>query len=269
MIDLHVHILPGMDDGAQTLDESVQMCRMSYQDGVRTIVATPHALNGVYQNDRLGVLRQIDVLRSVLARAGGCNGGSKPISGGQGGISESEGIPLRILPGADVHFCEQIFEQLQTGKITTLADRGRHLFIEFPFHEIPCRAEEALFQLLTRGITPIVSHPERNQGIARRPRRYWEMIRMGCLGQVTAMSLTGGFGGEIRKVADTLLKLRLLHFIASDAHSVQSRPPILSEGVRAAERIVGRREAWNMVTEYPRAVLEGKRLSVSEPLPFH
>jgi protein-tyrosine phosphatase len=94
------------------------------------------------------------------------------------------------------------------------------------------------------------------------------MIRMGCLGQVTAMSLTGGFGAKLRGFSEKLLKKRLIHLIASDAHNINGRPPGLSHAVREAEKIVGREEAQKMVAEYPRAILEGKRPSVPEPLPL-
>jgi len=148
----------------------------------------------------------------------------------------------------------------------TVNDQGRYLMVEFTFQGIPHQGEEVLFQLLTKGIIPIISHPERNMEIGQRPKRYYEMVRMGCLGQVTAMSLTGGFGSGVRRTAETLLSKRLIHIIASDAHSTDGRPPILSAGVRAAEKIVGKEEARKMVTEYPQALLEGKRPKIQEPL---
>ncbi len=148
----------------------------------------------------------------------------------------------------------------------TVNDQGRYLMVEFAFQGIPYQAEEVLFQLLTKGIIPIISHPERNFEIGQRPKRYYEMIRMGCLGQVTAMSLTGEFGPGVKKVAEKLLAHRLIHFIASDAHSISGRPPTLSAGVKAAEKIVGKEEAQRMVTEYPQAVIDGRRPNVPEPL---
>jgi len=118
---------------------------------------------------------------------------------------------------------------------------------------------------LTRGITPIITHPERNQEFIRRPQRYGAMIQTGCLGQVTAMSLTGGFGEHARQVAEKMLRARWIHFIASDAHSVKDRPPVLSEGVRKAEKFVGIEEAHKMVNDYPRAILEGQTPNFPPP----
>ena len=148
----------------------------------------------------------------------------------------------------------------------TISDGKKYLFLEFPFQGIPYQAEEIIFQIRTRGIIPIITHPERNLEIGQRPQRYYEMIRIGCLGQVTAMSLTGEFGARVRQIAERLLKKRLIHFIASDAHSTDGRPPILSEGVRAAEKIVGKEEAQKMVTQYPQAILEGRKPDVPEPI---
>jgi protein-tyrosine phosphatase len=137
--------------------------------------------------------------------------------------------------------------------------------VEFDFMSLPYQGEEVLFQLISHGIIPVITHPERNLEIARSPQRYYQMIKMGCLGQVTAMSLTGEFGSEVRRVAERLVAHRLIHFIASDTHSVRERPPFLSPAVREAEKIVGREEAQKMVTEYPQALLEGRRPDVPEP----
>ena len=254
MIDLHNHILHGLDDGPETMNESIHMCWISYRDGVRTIVATPHTLNGEYRNDRPTILAKVKELNDALTR---CNS-----------ELQTPNSELKILPGADVHFSNEILHQLDQEEVMTVGDGKRFLILEFPFHTIPIGAEEVLFQLMARGIVPVISHPERNLEITRRPERYYEMIRMGCFGQVTAMSLTGGFGGKIKGFAEKLVKKRLIHFIASDAHNLNGRPPILSPAAKEAEKIVGREEAQKMVTEYPRAILEGRKPSVPEPLPF-
>jgi len=267
MIDLHNHILYGQDDGAETLEESIRMCRISSQDGVRTIVATPHILPGIYENDRSTILSQVAELNSALKKL---NFQRSPFR--VKNLDSMTQLPddliteLRILAGADVHFSSDLLERLERKEVVTVNDQGRYLMVEFESQGIPYMAEEALFQMLTKGIVPIISHPERNMEIAQRPQRYYEMIRMGCLGQVTAMSLTGEFGPEIKRSAEKLLAKRLIHIIASDAHSPGRRPPILSAGVKAAEKIVGKEEARKMVTEYPKAVIEGRRPDVPEPL---
>ena len=267
MIDLHNHILYGQDDGAETLEESIRMCRISSQDGVRTIVATPHILPGIYENDRSTILSQVAELNNALKKLSFQHSPFRVKN-----LESMTQLPddliteLRILAGADVHFSSDLLERLERKEVVTVNDQGRYLMVEFESQGIPYMAEEALFQMLTKGIVPIISHPERNMEIAQRPQRYYEMIRMGCLGQVTAMSLTGEFGSEIKRSAEKLLAKRLIHIIASDAHSPDRRPPILSAGVKAAEKIVGKEEARKMVTEYPKAVIEGRRPDVPEPL---
>jgi protein-tyrosine phosphatase len=283
MIDLHAHILPRLDDGAESLEESIEMCRISYKDGVRTIVATPHILPGVYKNNRSTILTKTQQLNEAIKKFG--------VGSSEFGVEDSAGMTdrphdkidetgrqtidasthprgdaFRILPGADVHFSPNLLQLCENGEIVTVNDDGRYLMVEFDFMNLPYQGEEVLFQLIARGITPVITHPERNFEIARSPERYYEMIKRGCLGQVTAMSLTGEFGSEVRRVAERLLVHRLIHFIASDTHSVHERPPLLSPAVREAEKMVGREEAQKMVTEYPRALLEGRRPDVPKPL---
>ncbi len=272
MIDLHSHILFGIDDGPKVIEESIQMCRIGYQDGIRTIVATPHILPGIYKNDRSTILSKLHELNKALVKFGVQSSefgvkNSQPKSSSQL-LTANCHLPsaIQILPGSDVHFSSDILQLYEGGEIVTVNDQGRYLMIEFAFQGIPYQAEEVLFQLLTKGVIPIISHPERNMEIGERPKRYYEMIRMGCLGQVTAMSLTGDFGSGVRRIAEKLLSKRLIHMIASDAHSTDGRPPILSAAVKSAEKIAGKEEAIRMVTEYPQAILEGRRPNVPDPL---
>ncbi len=269
MIDLHSHILHGMDDGAETIEGSLQMCRASYRDGIKTIVATPHILPGIYDNNRSTILVKVHELNNALTKFG--------VQSSRFGVKNLDPMTqlpddsinkLKILPGADVHFSSDLLQRYEKKEIVTVNDQGQFLMIEFDFQGIPYQAEEVLFQLLAKGIVPLISHPERNMEIGERPIRYYEMIKMGCLGQVTAMSLTGEFGPKIKQIAEKLVKKRLIHIIASDAHSADRRPPILSAGVMAAEKIVGKEEAQKMVTEYPQAILEGRTPDVPDPLPF-
>jgi len=267
MIDLHTHILCELDDGAKTIDESIEMCRISYQDGIRTIVATPHILPGIYKNDRPTILSKVQELQSAIKKLG--------VRSSEFGVQNPDPMTqrpndsidaLKIIPGADVHFSSDILLRYERREIVTVNDQGRYLMVEFASQGIPYQAEEVLFKLLTKGIIPIISHPERNMEIGQKPRRYYEMIRMGCLGQITAMSLTGDFGSGIKRIAEKLLSKRLIHIIASDTHSTHRRPPILSAGVKAAEKIVGKEEARKMVTEYPAAIIEGRKPNVPEPI---
>ena len=276
MIDLHAHILPQLDDGAESLEESIEMCRISHKDGVRTIVATPHILPGVYKNNRSTILTKVQELNEAIKKfeVGNSEYGMQNLDSKISCHLNSElrthhsELPLVVLPGADVHFSSDMPQLCENGGIVTVNDKGQYLMVEFDFQGIPYHAEDVLFRLMTKGIIPIITHPERNFEIGQKPQRYGEMIRMGCLGQVTAMSLTGGFGSGVKQTAEKLLKSGLVHIIASDTHSINRRPPILSAAVREAEKIVGREEAQRMVTDYPQAVIEGRRPNVPEPIPI-
>src|SRR4030043_224578 len=209
MIDIHSHILPGLDDGPQTMEESIQMCRIAYQDGIRTIVATPHTLNGVYQNGKSIILSKVEELNNALSNSE-LPAFAETLRAGR--RTQNSELPLKILPGSDVHLCETTLQQVDQGEAITIGDGGKYIMIEFPSQAIPYQGERVLFQLLGRGLIPIISHPERNLEIGKRPGRYYEIIKMGCLGQVTAMSLTGEFGPKVRQWAEKLLKSWLVHF---------------------------------------------------------
>ena len=275
MIDLHNHILPGLDDGPQTFEETIEMCRISLRDGIRTIVATPHTLNSVYETSRSTILAKVRELNAAIREKNLSTSSPEILLGSEIRQPHNPGpeflhdstnpVGLKILPGADVHFSEEVLSSPNPDRVTTIADGGKFLLLEFPFGGVPYRAEAVLFDLLARRITPIISHPERNLEIARRPQRYMNMVQMGCLGQITGASLTGGFGGEAKQAAENLLRKNQVHFIATDAHSANGRPPVLSEAVRAAAKIIGKEQAWKMVTEYPQAILEGRRPSFPEP----
>ena len=205
MIDLHAHILPSLDDGAETLDESIEMCWLSYQDGIRTIVATPHILKGIYPNNRSTILAKVQELNEAIKKLRVQSSEFRSQILTHQPIHSCRTDSFKILPGADVHFSLDMLQLCENGEIVTVNDNGRYLMVEFDFQGIPYHAEDVLFQMIMHGIIPIITHPERNLEIARSPNRYYEIIKMGCLGQVTAMSLTGGFGrwseADRRKIA--------------------------------------------------------------------
>jgi protein-tyrosine phosphatase len=241
-------------------------------------------LNGVYRNTRAAILSRTLELNAALRSAPDFPHSTLDSSNSELDSLHSEsriphsaldssrselGSPpstLTILPGADVHLAQDLFYPVS--RLVTVGDGGKYLLVEFPSQVIPPMAERILFRLIGQGVVPIITHPERNLEIGRKPARYYEMVRMGCLGQVTAMSLTGGFGPEARRLAEALLIRRLVHVIASDAHSTDLRPPVLTPAVTAAAKLVGATEAARMVIEYPQAVLDGEKLDLPPPIPI-
>lgn len=244
MIDIHCHILPGVDDGAKTLEESLEMCRMAAADGIQTIVASPHQQDGVYNTAAETILQKAELLRRAVKQAA---------------------IPLTILPGADVYIDVNTAESIANGSVMTINQTGRYFLMEFPSHTLPANIDKLIFNLLLKNITPVLTHPERIGEVQQHPGQVYELVSLGVLSQITAMSLTGGFGRHAQKCAKTLVEHNLAHIIATDAHSVASRPPILSKGVEVAARIVGKEQAQAMVTTIPRQIISGEPVVNLEP----
>ncbi|GAB4177136.1 MAG: hypothetical protein Kow0020_13100 [Wenzhouxiangellaceae bacterium] len=218
--DLHCHLLPGIDDGARDLEQSLAMARIALQDGIRTVVATPHHLNGVYTNPAAQVRARVQALRDALADAG---------------------IALEVLPGAELHLVPELPEQLARGEALTIGDHGRAVLVELPVHQIPVGADQILEHLLAMALTPVIAHPERNSQLRRQPERLAEWVSWGCLGQLTAQSCTGRFGPEVQQVARSMLLAGSIQVVASDAHRDRRRIPRISP---AAEQIA----QWSNVT---------------------
>ncbi len=237
MIDLHCHILPGLDDGPRTDEEALEMCRMAWQDGVRQVVAMPHTLNGVYYNEGQTILEAVEALNRML---------------------RGRGLGLEILPGSDVRVDPDLKALLRDGRVMSINNTGRAVMLELPDYFPPGPMARFFQALLGEGIMPVVSHPERcaqfrDRGLLR------EMVELGAVTQVTAMSLTGEFSREIQAVARSFLEEGLVHVIASDAHSAHHRPPVLSRAVAAASEVVGEEAARALVTDNPRAIINGLR----------
>lgn len=239
MIDIHAHILPSLDDGPKTIEESLEMCRMASEDGIRKMVATPHVLNGVYYSKKQDILEKVAFLNRLL---------------------NDNKIELEVLPGADVHLHEGIIDGLKKDEILTINNRMRYLLLEFPSQIIPVEARQVIFKLQVAGIRPIITHPERNLAIQNRPEVLAEYIEAGALIQITAQSITGGFGPREKKCAHWLLKNNMAHVIASDAHSVDARPPILSFAVKMATNLIGEEKSRALVFENPLAIIEGREI---------
>jgi len=207
--DIHCHILPGIDDGAKDLEQSLAMARIAVADGIRTIIATPHHFNGVYRNPAAAVRDATDRLQQTL---------------------DAEGIELELLPGSEHHLVPELVGALAAGTALTLGDFGRAVLVELPVHTVPLGSEELLEQILAQGLVPIIAHPERNSELARHPERLADWVAMGCLAQVTGQSCTGQFGPLVQAVARQMLTRGLIHFLASDAHRDRRRIPQTSPG---------------------------------------
>ncbi|WP_080843892.1 tyrosine-protein phosphatase [Cytobacillus gottheilii] len=200
MIDIHCHILADVDDGAKTMEDSIEMAKAAVKEGLKTIIATPH-LNQSYQNYRVDITTKVRELNDVLAK---------------------EQIPLTILPGQEVRIYGELLEDLQEGKILPL-NHTQYLFVELPSNHVPRYTERLLYDIQMEELTPIIVHPERNKQLLEQPDLLYQFVKNGALTQVTASSLNGHFGKNIQKFSTQLLDSNLTHFVASDAHNTINR----------------------------------------------
>ena len=232
-VDTHCHLLPGVDDGAADWDESLAMARLAVADGITTIVVTPHQLGSHRHLDGRTIRARTAHLQEVLRR---------------------EGVPLDVLPGAEVRIEPDMIGRIRTGEVLTLADRGRYVLLEMP-HEVCLPLDRLTANLDRAGLIGIVAHVERNQGILGRPRAAESLLNAGCLLQVTAGSIVGTFGPEVQKVAEWLIAQGMVHFVATDAHSAKSRRPLMRRSFHRVAELVGYRAACGMCCHNPAAVV--------------
>ena len=238
--------MPEIDDGARSMDEAVEMAQIAAEDGIEFMVSTPHMFNGLSNNPEPS-----EILERVAALNEAINNSAK----------------IRILPGNEVHVSHEIARQAKSNRVTKI-NQQNYMLVEFPQLTVPIGADELFYQLLLQGIHPILVHPERNGQIQTRPSIVAQYVERGVFVQVTAMSVTGEFGPEAKKTADILLRHHCVHFLATDCHRPNRRPPILSKGRDAAAAIVGQERARALVEDNPRAVIDGKPLQVPSPVPF-
>jgi protein-tyrosine phosphatase len=235
-VDIHCHLLPGLDDGPQSPQETLAMARLAVRDGIGTIVATPHQL-GSFAHIRASRVRdEIDRVTRLLSR---------------------HQLPLEVLPGADVRVEPGLAEQLVRGDVLTLADRGRHVLLELP-HELYFPLEPVIDELRAAGLVGILSHPERNQGLLANRDAVAGLVEHGCLMQVTAGSLTGDLGSQYQRFGEWMLGEGLVHFVASDAHGARSRRPRLRPAFERVRDLTDPQTAVDLFQVHPRQVSQGQ-----------
>jgi protein-tyrosine phosphatase len=237
MVDIHCHILPGIDDGASTLDESLQMAESAIAEGITHIVATPHSSDDfVFDAERVRALRNE--------------------------IQAHIGPRIKLATGCDFHLNLKNLEDLDKypGKYTI--NQKNYLLVEFNEFAIPPSMDEKLHQLQLAGLSPIITHPERNWIICSQPARLLGWVQRGCYVQVTAAALTGGFGTTAQRYAEEWIDQGLIHFVASDGHNMKRRPLTLRPAYEAVEARCGKEVALALFVENPLAAFEG------QPLPF-
>lgn len=249
MIDLHTHILPGIDDGVKTMDDAVEFARVAAADGVHTIVATPHYREGFYMNPRTEVLAGVAALNARLRQ---------------------ERLSIAVLPGAEVHVSADIIERVKSGHAPTLADNGRTVLFELSMSQYPVDLENLVFHMRLAGLQVLFAHPERIRYFQDDVSRYEAVIHLGAYGQITTGSITGTFGEDIEEFSEQLVRKRLVHVVASDAHNTRGRPPVMTAALDRMSGWIGHDVARRMADDIPKAFLAGvepELPSADEPSP--
>ncbi len=237
MYDLHCHLLPGIDDGPGTLAEGLAMARLAVGEGIQKAIVTPHLHVGRWDNDRVVIEAAVAAYRAALADAG---------------------IALQIGFAAEVRCDYDILPLIEEGRVPFLGslDGERVLLLELPHSHVPLGSDKLVAWMRSRGIRPMLAHPERNKDVLRDLRRLEPFVDAGCLLQLTADAVAGGFGAEARQRAHEILARGWATVMASDAHDRKARPPRLREGVAAAAKIVGEVAARALVDDTPRRIVE-------------
>lgn len=202
MIDLHCHILPGVDDGAEDLEASIAMAEKAISQGITHILCTPHHNNGKYRNPKSDVISLVSFLQSEL---------------------DQRNLPLTVLEGQEVRITGDLIEGIRRDEILFTDLEDTYILIEFPTMEVPTYAERTFFELKSLGKTPVIVHPERNAHFRKDPNHLIQFLEMGCLAQLTAPSYVGIFGKDIQKTAKIMVEHNLVQMMASDAHGIKKR----------------------------------------------
>ena len=234
MIDLHCHILPGIDDGAVDLENALAMARVAVAEGITITACTPHMMPGVYDNTGPAVRAHIATLQTAL---------------------DQEGIALRLVTGADIHLQAELGLKLKNGALLALND-SRYFLFEPPHHTAPPRLEDAAFDVMAAGFQPVLTHPERLTWIESHYYTMCNLARQGVWMQITCGSLTGRFGRRPQYWAERMIDEGLVHILATDAHNLRNRAPLMAEARDKVASRLGEQAAVDMVLTRPAGVLE-------------
>jgi len=237
MIDIHHHCLPGVDDGPRDLSEAAEMCAVAAEEGIETIIATPHVLRGRWRPFSR------EELQARLAT-----------------LREKAGTSPRIELGSEYFFSHDMTEVLRGGVSILPLAGSRYILLELAANSVPPMFEQPLYRAQLDGWIPVIAHPERNRVFQARPGMLAAFISHGARVQITATSLTGGFGREARTAAETFLRRNMVHFVATDAHNLGKRPPRVAESLDALRELVSEPVFEALTVDNPRAVLENQGL---------
>ncbi len=242
MIDLHSHILPNIDDGAKDDQAALEMAKQAVAHGIRIVAATPHYLNLSWEF----IQQKTAEFNSLL---------------------DQNQIDLEVVSGAEL-FVDPNIINMEKELIPTYNATGKYALIEFPMLELPVYTDDVLFSLKVKGITPIIAHPERYRAVIENPNKVIDWIDAGCLIQMNSGSLIGTFGKKIKQVSEIMIQNRMVHFIASDAHSTGQRGFHLNKCVETCKRLIAEKDVDKLVKINPSLVIAGEPIDIPDVIRY-
>lgn len=246
MYDIHCHILPGIDDGASSLEEAINMAIMAKNNGIKAIFATPHYIEGAGFKDAISNKETLDKLNSEL-----CN----------------RGIDIKIYHGCELYSTPDVLKLLEKGQIITL-NHSSYMLIELPMHDVPMYVQTMIYNLKVKGITPIIAHPERYTKIIEDPNTLHMLILRGALAQLNLPSILGIYGENVRNTAEILLMHDMIHFVGTDAHKPSKRYYNIGEAIDILNNLIGREKALKITDLNPEEIIKGVNIEIDEPKPY-
>lgn len=242
MIDLHCHILPGIDDGAENIEASIAMAEKAISQGITHILCTPHHNNGRYENPKDSVIHSVSLLQDEL---------------------DKRNLNLTLLEGQEVRITGDLINEINQDRILFTDLDDTYILIEFPTMDIPAYTEQIFFELRALGKIPVIVHPERNAKFREDPNLLIPFLEMGCLAQLTAPSIVGTFGKSIRKTALDMVKYNLVQMVASDAHGVKKRTFYMKEAYQIIEKEFGKEKVEQMM-QVNKDLINGDKINYPE-----
>lgn len=242
MIDIHAHILAGLDDGAEKMEQTKQLLELAVKEKITGIITTPHAFHPHFQTSLTAAKKQLDFTNDYI---------------------EQQELPIRLYSGQECRLSEKLPERLETGEALPLAG-SQYVLLELPTIGVPAYSIPIIQQMIVKGYIPIIAHPERNQGIIEKPDRLRKLLIHGALAQVTAGSVAGSFGKSIQRTAMNLIYANLIHVYGSDVHSLDKRPFLFNKGLDYLEK----KQLHDMIDvflENNNRILHNKNLILLEP----
>ncbi len=243
MIDIHSHILPGVDDGARDMEMAMEMVRIYKRNGVNKIIATPHYVKNSSMSTSLEKNKKVleEVRREI----------------------EIAGLDFEIFLGHEIYLCRDILEKLKTGKVGTMNETS-YVFIELPQMDIPDYTRKLIRELVAEGYRPILSHPEKNTLIIEDINIVYDFIGDGALIEVDIPSVCGNFGMDVRRASEELLKHKMVHFLGTGAHSSIRRTPRIDSGLEKIKNLIDDEAFRRLTHDNPRRLIEGEKLEIEE-----